>query len=207
MTIAATAAPAPRGAGTETSIFTMPNLITVVRTVAAIALAVPAVTRASVPFAVAAFACYWCGDVLDGFAARRLGQETRFGAVLDILADRACCSVCVAAMLVLRPDMALPLAVFLIQFMVLDAHLSLAFLRWPILGPNYFHLVHRVVYQWNWSPPAKAVNTSALVLLVLVAPAPLYPLGLSLAVAGVKAASLLSVSHLDEPRTAGSRST
>jgi len=187
-----TAAPAV----VTTEIYTVPNLITIVRTVAALVLAVMSLVERSIPLAVAAFLTYWIGDMLDGLSARILKQETRFGAVLDILSDRANCSMCVAALLVLRPDMALPLTVFLVQFMVLDCHLSLSFLRWPIVSPNYFHVVHRGVWLWNWSPPAKAVNTSALVILVLFAPSPLYPLALALAVAVVKVVSLLTVSRL-----------
>jgi CDP-diacylglycerol--glycerol-3-phosphate 3-phosphatidyltransferase len=187
-----TAAPAV----VTTEIYTVPNLITILRTVAALVLAVMSLVERSIPLAVAAFLTYWIGDMLDGLSARILKQETRFGAVLDILSDRANCSMCVAALLVLRPDMALPLTVFLVQFMVLDCHLSLSFLRWPIVSPNYFHVVHRGVWLWNWSPPAKAVNTSALVILVLFAPSPLYPLALALAVAVVKVVSLLTVSRL-----------
>jgi phosphatidylglycerophosphate synthase len=184
------------------SVYTVPNLITVARTLAAVALAVSALAGGRTALAVAAFLTYWVGDMLDGLSARLLRQETRFGAVLDIVADRACCSLCVAALLVLRPAMALPLAVFLIQFMLLDSQLSLAFLRWPILSPNYFHVVHRGVYRWNWSPPAKAVNTAALVLLVLVSPTPIVPLVLALAVAAVKVVSLLTVARLASPAPA-----
>jgi len=113
---------------------------------------------------------YWIGDIADGMAARGLRQETRAGAVLDIVADRACTALCAAALLVLRPGTALPVAVFLIQFMVLDCLLSLSFLRWPLLSPNYFGQVHRPVYRWNWSPLAKALNSGGVVVLVLVAP-------------------------------------
>ena len=42
--------------------------------------------------------------------------------------------------------------VFLLSFMVLDTMLSLAFLCWPVLSPNYFHLVDRRVWVFNWSP-------------------------------------------------------
>jgi CDP-diacylglycerol--glycerol-3-phosphate 3-phosphatidyltransferase len=175
---------------------TVPNAITVVRTAVAMALAVAALMSASAALTVAAFLVYWTGDMLDGFFARLLGQETRFGAVLDILCDRACCSLCVAALLVLRPDMAVPLTVFLVQFMVVDCQLSLAFLRWPLRSPNQFGAVHRGVYRWNWSPPAKAVNTAALVGLVLLAPSPWYPLALALAVLAVKVASSVVVERL-----------
>ena len=106
--------------------------------------------------------------MLDGWSARRLGQETRIGAVLDIICDRACMAVLAGAFLLLRPAAAVPMGVFLLQFMVLDCVLSLAFLGWPIKGPNDFHVVDRVVYRLNWSPPAKALNTSAVVLAMLL---------------------------------------
>jgi len=117
---------------------------------------------------VGAYATYWIGDMLDGWSARRLSQETRIGAVLDIISDRACTSVLAGAFLVLRPDTAFPMAVFLLQFMVLDCVVSLAFLSWPIKSPNDFHLVDRPVYRLNWSPPAKALNTSAVIVAMLL---------------------------------------
>ncbi len=149
-------------------IATVPNIVTVVRTVAAVALGIVALLQRSPELLVGAYATYWFGDMLDGWSARRLGQETRIGAVLDILSDRACTAVLAGAFLVLRPDAALPMAVFLLQFMVLDCVLSLAFLGWPIKSPNDFHLVDRLVYRLNWSPPAKALNTSAVVLAMLL---------------------------------------
>jgi CDP-diacylglycerol--glycerol-3-phosphate 3-phosphatidyltransferase len=65
---------------------TVPNAITVVRTAVAMALAVAALMSASAALTVAAFLVYWTGDMLDGFFARLLDRETRFGAVLDICA-------------------------------------------------------------------------------------------------------------------------
>ena len=67
-----------------------------------------------------------------------------------------------------RPGRAPPVvhpvvAVFLLSFMVLDTMLSLAFLCWPVLSPNYFHLVDRTVWRLNWSPLAKAANTAGVV--------------------------------------------
>lgn len=190
--------------GADPTPVNVPNAITIVRTVASVILAVTAIVEASVALAVAAYLVYWIGDILDGLSARLLGQETRVGAVFDIVSDRACTSLCAASLLVLRPDMALPLAIFLIQFMVIDTMLSLAFLRWPLLSPNYFYEVHRGVYRWNWSPPAKALNTAALVVLVLVSPSPLWPAGFALAIVAVKTVSLVVVARLltaEPPRT------
>ena len=55
----------------------VPNAITVVRTVVAMGLAVWAGYTGSVPVLVAAYIVYWFGDMADGQAARRMNQETR----------------------------------------------------------------------------------------------------------------------------------
>jgi phosphatidylglycerophosphate synthase len=189
----------PELAGSERSLATVPNVVTAVRTLAAIGLAMLAVVHTSTRLTVAAFLCYWVGDMLDGLAARLLRRETRFGAVLDILADRACCALCVTALVVIHPEMALPLTIFLVHFMVVDCQLSLAFLRWPLVSPNYFHLVHRAVYLWNWSPPAKALNTATLVILVVATNSPVYATVFGLTVAAIKIISLVVVSRLPAP--------
>ena len=179
----------------------VPNAITAVRTAGSVGLAVAALTHRSAHLLVAAYLSYWIGDILDGVAARALGQETRTGAVFDIVADRACTSACAAALVVLRPDTALPIAVFLVQFMVIDQLLSLMFLRWPLLGPNYFACVDRRIYRWNWSAPAKVLNTAAVVLLAIFAPA--AAVTFALGVAAVKVVSLVCAAKLPAglPRT------
>ncbi|WP_442875098.1 hypothetical protein [Actinoplanes sp. NBC_00393] len=94
----------------------------------------------------------------------------------------------------LRPATALPIAIFLVQFMVIDQLLSLMFLRWPLLSPNYFARVDRRIYRWNWSPPAKALNTAAVVLLAVFAPmavAVTFALGVA-AAAGQTAGKVLT---------------
>ncbi|WP_322633214.1 CDP-alcohol phosphatidyltransferase family protein [Glycomyces albidus] len=192
--------PVTRGSGgvvaAESGFVNVPNAVTLVRTVVSVGLAVPAIVQESMWLAVAAYLVYWVGDMLDGMTARWLGQETRAGAVFDIVSDRACTSLCAAALIVLLPGMALPVGIFLAQFMVVDCMLSLAFLCWPISSPNYFYEVHRGVYRWNWSPPAKALNTGGLVVLVLVSPTPLWPALFAVAVAAVKVASLVAVGRL-----------
>ncbi|MBL7253910.1 CDP-alcohol phosphatidyltransferase family protein [Actinoplanes sp. LDG1-01] len=173
----------------------VPNAITAVRTAASVALAVAALHQRSPHLLVAAYLIYWAGDILDGLAARSLGQETRSGAVFDIVADRACTSACAAALVVLSPGTAVPIAVFLVQFMVIDQLLSLMFLRWPLLSPNYFAAVDRRIYRWNWSPPAKALNTAAVVGLALWAPVAVA-VTFAVAVASVKIVSLVAAARL-----------
>jgi phosphatidylglycerophosphate synthase len=143
---------------------TLPNKITLVRTCLAMGLGAWALAATSLTLIVAGYVAYWCGDILDGLVARRLDQETRIGAVADIVCDRLCTFALAAALVVTLPWTVLPVAVFLVQFAAVDLALSLTFLRWPILSPNYFYLVDRPLYVWNWSPLAKGLNTSSVVL-------------------------------------------
>jgi phosphatidylglycerophosphate synthase len=175
--------------------WTVANRISAARTVLAIALGVLASTERSLSVLALAYAVYWVGDVLDGQVARRTGTETRQGAVLDILCDRASCGLLASTYLALRPAAAVPIGVFLVQFMVVDCVLSLGFLRWPILSPNHFGQVDRLLYLWNWSPVAKATNTAALILLVALGE---YAAALTLALAqlALKSASLVRLTRL-----------
>jgi phosphatidylglycerophosphate synthase len=187
-------APTPP-AGWAEDPWTVPNRITAVRTVAALALGASASTHHSPRLLALAYAAYWLGDVLDGWVARRTGTETRQGAVLDILSDRACCGMLAVTYLSLEPAAAPAITVFLLQFMVVDCVLSLGFLRWPLLSPNHFGEVDRRIYLWNWSPPAKALNTAGLVLVVATGA---YEVALVLACVqlAVKAASLVGLTRL-----------
>ena len=68
----------------------------------------------------------------------------------------------------LQPDLSPAIFVYLAEFMVVDCFLSLAFLAWPIRSPNYFFVVDRTIWLWNWSKPAKAVNSALFAVLLLV---------------------------------------
>ena len=110
-----------------------------------------------------AYGVFWIGDIADGWSARRLGQETRAGAVFDIVCDRACTGILCVGLVASVPSALPVVVVFVLSFMVLDSMLSMAFLCWPVLSPNYFHVVDRRVWQLNWSPLAKAANTAGVV--------------------------------------------
>jgi CDP-diacylglycerol---glycerol-3-phosphate 3-phosphatidyltransferase len=146
---------------------TAANVVTVVRTVAAVAVAVAAAAQQSLSLLLVSLAVYWVGDVADGAVARLTGRETRIGAVFDILCDRLCAASFYVGLAWLVPSTAIPVAIYLTQFMVVDMWLSLAFLAWPITSPNYFYVVDRTLWQWNWSKPAKAVNSAAFALLLV----------------------------------------
>jgi CDP-diacylglycerol--glycerol-3-phosphate 3-phosphatidyltransferase len=119
-----------------------------------------------------ALAIYWGGDLLDGFLARRLRQETIFGAEFDILADRLLVSLFYTCYVSAHPEKLVVGLLFLFEFMVLDHFLSNQFVRWPIASPNYFHLVDRLTWKWLWSRPGKAMNTGLVTLLTIGLPTP-----------------------------------
>jgi CDP-diacylglycerol--glycerol-3-phosphate 3-phosphatidyltransferase len=178
---------------------TWPNLVTAVRTVATLVAWVVAVTTGSDAWLLAALLCYWVGDIADGLLARLTRRETRTGAVLDVLADRLSVCLVVVSYVSTHPSAALPAAVFLGQFVVLDAYLTLAFARWSLLSPNYFGLVDATVYRLNWSLPAKATNTGAVVLGWLVTGSTLAATVLAVVVLGVKSYSALRIARLPMP--------
>ncbi len=144
------------------------NLITGARTLGAVGLAAAALATQSLGLLAVAYLVYWVLDVADGAVARRFDHETRLGAVFDITADRASSVLCIAALLALRPNLAVPLAIYVVEFAVVDTMLSLGFLAFAVRGPNDMHLVDATLWRWNWSPPAKAVNTASIVVLCLL---------------------------------------
>ena len=172
-----------------------PNVVTLVRTVLSVAIAGVAISETESWLLVVAYAVYWLGDILDGWLARRLGQETRLGAVFDIISDRACTSILCVGVMVSYPGFAIVIVLFFVSFMVLDTVLSLAFLCWPVLSPNYFGRVDQAVYRLNWSPLAKSLNTGGVMTLLLVGPV-WAALGLVIVLLGVKIWSIARVQSL-----------
>ena len=140
-----------RGRGTAADagaerFWTSATVITVVRTVAALILCLLAAHQRDLGLLVAGLAVYWVGDILDGCVARWRDCETRIGAVVDLLCDRANCAGFYLGLVWMQPVMAWPVGVYLLEFLVVDAFLSLAFLAWPIRSPNYFYVVDRRIW-------------------------------------------------------------
>lgn len=175
---------------------TIPNLVTVIRTTAAASLAIIALLSDDpVPWLIAGYLTYWIGDSLDGLLARVLDQETRAGAVFDICSDRLNTGLLAAGLIVVQPDLAIPICIFLLNFMVIDQVLSLSFLLWPIVSPNYFGQVDEKVFRFNWSHPAKALNNVGIIVAVLIGNLPVAFL-IVLAQIGVKIASAVRVARV-----------
>jgi CDP-diacylglycerol---glycerol-3-phosphate 3-phosphatidyltransferase len=192
---------------------TWPNAVTAIRVGAALACFVVAALRQSEAWNYAGLAVYWVLDIADGTLARALRQETRIGAQLDILSDRLLIGAFYANFLRGHPAMAIPVALHLLQFVVLDQYLSHQFMRWPCLSPNYFHEVDRTIWAWNWSPAGKIANsalaTGAILGATLAGLGWIVPAAVCAAVIGLKVWSIARLASLPEPepwlRRAGGR--
>ncbi len=142
----------------------LPNQITLVRTIAAMLVAIWAFHAGGWKWLVIGYVVYWAGDILDGTVARLLHQETVIGAVFDVICDRANCLLLAGAFIAAYPAVTGPLTLYLLQFTVIDTMLTLSFLLWPgVISPNYFNQVDRHIWFWNWSKVAKALNSTAVI--------------------------------------------
>jgi CDP-diacylglycerol---glycerol-3-phosphate 3-phosphatidyltransferase len=142
---------------------------------------------------------YWVGDSLDGQVARRMHHETRIGAVLDIMSDRFCAAAFYFGLAWLHPEFTVPVLIYLAEFMVIDCFLSIAFLGWRIRSPNYFYVVDRTVYKYNWSHPAKAVNSALFAVLLLLTRMPWLGAVIAAALLVFKIGSLMRVARIGLP--------
>jgi len=182
---------------------TWANAVTGVRVIAALGCFVTAALSGREVWSYAGLAVYWVLDVADGGLARALRQETRIGAQLDILSDRLLIGAFYANFLRDHPVMAVPIALHLLQFVVLDQYLSHQFMRWPCLSPNYFHEVDREIWLWNWSAAGKVANgalvTGAIIGATLLGWGWVAPALVSLSVIGVKIWSITRLAALPAP--------
>jgi len=170
---------------------TWPNIITALRTLVALSLTALALPKQSVTLLLVGLFVHWGGDVLDGSVARWLHQETRGGALFDVLADRVCALAFWLPWAAWHPDVVWPIALYVLEFALADALLSVMWLAWPLVSCNYVDRVDPVVHRLNWWPPAKAVNTAGLLVLVVVWPQPLLASAFVTAVLVVKCVSLV----------------
>ena len=178
---------------------TWPNVVTVVRTGTSVILSGLGIVGSSLTLLLAGLAVYWVGDIADGGLARVMQRETRIGATLDIVSDRACAMVFYLGLVSIRPEVVAPVTVYLFSFAVVDLILSLGFWRWPLSSPNYFYLADRRIWAWNWSKPAKAANSAAFALALVWLPLPWLNLTVALLLLTVKIISLVRLAGLPTP--------
>ena len=83
---------------------TVPNVVTAgPHRASAVLIGAVAVAHGDLVLLAVAYAVFWVGDIADGWSARRLGQETRVGAVFDIVCDRACTGILCVGLRGVRP--------------------------------------------------------------------------------------------------------
>lgn len=183
------------------TIFTWANLVTLFRTIICMLCFSAAILNNRAELNFVGLGLYWSLDILDGWLARALNQETRIGAQLDILSDRLLVSFFYFNYLNLHPRSVIPIALFLLQFMLIDHYLSNQFMRWRALSPNYFYFINERVWQLNWSPIAKGINTGLVTLLLIFVPSLWIPTIVSLCLIAVKLYSVLLIWRIDNPES------
>jgi CDP-diacylglycerol--glycerol-3-phosphate 3-phosphatidyltransferase len=178
---------------------TSATVVTFVRTVVSVTLSAWAAYHHDETLLVVGLVVYWLGDMLDGFVARVQDCETRIGAVLDIMCDRMCAAAFYIGLAWLEPHLSPAIFVYLLEFMVVDCYLSIAFLAWPIRSPNYFYVIHHKIWLWNWSKPGKATNSALFAVLLLVTGWMWLGLAIALALLVMKCVSLRWLLQLGLP--------
>lgn len=179
---------------------TWPNMLTLVRTLATVILVSLGVWEHSELLLFVGLGAYWLGDMADGALARLIDQETRTGAMFDILSDRLCVAMFYVSYAGFHHDMILPIGIFLFNFMLVDNQLSLVYTKWPIMSPNYFYVVDKKIYKLNWSPLAKSTNTSLFLITVVLTHWWWLASLIALFFLGVKLYSSLLLTRVDKPQ-------
>lgn len=150
------------------NIWTLANFITTARVAICSIIFYTAFEDQNTTYLYAGLLIHSALDILDGYFARLLKQETLLGAQIDILADRLLIIFFYMVFCLSHPSLRMPVMLFLFEFVFLDAYLSLQFLNWGITSPNYFHKVDKLIWALNWSPLAKAINSSLVTILLII---------------------------------------
>lgn len=152
------------------SIYSGPNVITLIRLSACLVLFALAAARHRELYNYIGLAVHWAGDSLDGWFARASRQETVVGAEIDIIADRVEALFFFINFVHFHPGLALPVVVYLLDFAFVDFYLSYQFVKYDIISINYFGRVDPKVYALNFSPPAKIANSAPVILTLIFLP-------------------------------------
>lgn len=180
-------------------VLTWANLVTAIRLIACLVVFGFAAAMHSERLNFLGLGLYWALDMLDGFLARRLGQETRLGAQMDILADRLLVFFFYLNYLSFHPALLVPIVLFVVQFAGIDHYLSNQFMRWPVLSPNYFYVVDRTIWLWNWSAPGKLLNSAVITGLLVLTQSVWLSSAAAIAIMGLKLWSCVRLARLVPP--------
>jgi CDP-diacylglycerol--glycerol-3-phosphate 3-phosphatidyltransferase len=150
--------------------FSVPNVITIIRFIGSLVFFMLAIVKMDLTYNFIGLVIHWIGDIVDGNWARFFKQETIVGAEIDIIADRVGFLFFYVLYLVFKPELALPVALFVINFAFIDFYLSYQFLKFGLISINYFYKVDRTVYRLNFSFLGKAANTVVVTLTLIFFP-------------------------------------
>ena len=148
--------------------FTWANVATTVRVLAGMIIFTLAAYRGDETLNFIGLGVYWALDILDGYLARVLDEETQTGAQYDILSDRLLVAFFYFNYVTLHPELLVPVVLFLFEFMLIDHFLSNQFLIYDLKSPNYFGDVHPTIFAINWSMAGKAINSGLVTILLIV---------------------------------------
>jgi CDP-diacylglycerol--glycerol-3-phosphate 3-phosphatidyltransferase len=171
-------------------IATSANAITMTRSLGAHGCVLAAIATGRTSVLLAGLAIHLVGDIADGAVARCRNEETVSGATLDILCDRLFYATYYTVFAMLHPSMLVAAGIFMFTFMVLDAHLSMSFLYWPLRSVNYFNLVDLTIFWWNFSKFGKTLLGAPLLVATLVIGSPTVANVAAVAIATLKLLSL-----------------
>ena len=152
------------------SIFSIPNVITVIRFVGSLVFFILAIEKMDLTYNYIGLAIHWIGDMADGNYARFFKQETIFGAEIDIIADRVEFLFFYFIFLVFNPELARPIVLFVVNFAFVDFYLSYQFLKFDLISINHFYKVDKTVHKLNFSFFAKPANTVVITFILIFLP-------------------------------------
>jgi len=150
--------------------YSEPNILTLIRLISSLIFFILAITKMNPSYNYIGLGIHWLGDVVDGFYARKFKQETILGAEIDIIADRVETLFFFVNFLHFRPQLFLPVALYLLDFAFVDFYLSYQFLKFNIISPNYFYKVDKTVYLLNFSRLGKFCNSTVVTLILIFLP-------------------------------------
>ncbi|WP_223885193.1 CDP-alcohol phosphatidyltransferase family protein [Nocardia colli] len=149
---------------------TLANFITLTRSFVSTVLFGVAFTTGNLAHLSLAVGVAVCGDLMDGFVARLMNQQSRFGAVFDLCADRLAVGLLFTYMTWHEPQQAVADLTYLFVAFMLDCPLSLMFLPHGLTSQSEFDRHDVALWKWNFSPLAKFMHSLLLPGLVLLAP-------------------------------------
>lgn len=146
----------------------LPNLVTAVRGAFCCALLSYAAVAHSVDLLYIALGAQWFLDFFDGFLARVLGQETKFGACFDSHTDRLIACLFLLTMWQIAPSSRIAICCYLVYLVLVDAAMFTQAMQTGILSTNYYYVIDLTAWKICWSPIGKFITAALIPALILI---------------------------------------